>query len=113
MPVPDIRLSNLVSATAIRSVYNCPRSWRLRCQRAIDMPAFLIESACMKAKAATVQYTLRQIPTGLDEALRSKSRREGKSLNQTALEVMKAGLALNGESIVHRDLNFMVGSWIE
>jgi hypothetical protein len=77
------------------------------------MPAFLLESACMKTKEASSQYTLRQIPPGLDEALRRKSRREGKSLNQTALEVMKAGLAVNGESIVHRDLNFMAGSWVE
>jgi hypothetical protein len=66
----------------------------------------------MKAKPA-VQYTLRQIPPALDEALRRKSRQDGKSINQTALEVLHAGLALNGDSIRHRDLDFMVGSWVE
>ena len=66
----------------------------------------------MRAKAS-VQYTLRQIPPALDQALRSKSRKEGKSLNQTALEVIHAGLVLNGDTIEHQDLNFMVGSWIE
>jgi hypothetical protein len=66
----------------------------------------------MKRKSS-LQYTLRQIPPVLDEALRGKSRREGKSLNQTAIEVLHSGLALNGDSIRHRDLDFMVGSWVE
>ncbi len=66
----------------------------------------------MKAKRL-VQYTLRQIPPALDEALRRKSRQDGKSINQTAIEVLHTGLALNGESIIHRDLDFMVGSWVE
>ena len=34
-------------------------------------------------------------------------------MNQTAIEVLRIGLALNGDSIVHRDLDFMVGSWVE
>ena len=76
------------------------------------MPAILSKSACMRAKAS-VQYTLRQIPPALDQALRRKSRKEGKSLNETALEVIHTGLALNGDRIEHRDLNFMVGSWVE
>jgi hypothetical protein len=66
----------------------------------------------MKVKAL-VQYTLRQIPQALDEALRKKSRQDGKSLNQTAIEVLQTGLALHGNSIRHRDLDFMVGSWVE
>ena len=66
----------------------------------------------MKVKAL-VQYTLRQIPQALDEALRKKSRQDGKSLNQTAIEVLQTGLSLHGNSIRHRDLDFMVGSWVE
>lgn len=66
----------------------------------------------MKAKPV-VQYTLRKIPPALDEALRRKSRSEGKSINQTAIEVLRTGLVLNGESIRHRDLDFMAGSWVE
>lgn len=76
------------------------------------MPAFLSEIACMKVKPA-VQYTLRQIPPALDEALRRKSRQDRKSLNQTAIELLHIGLALNGDSVVHRDLDFMIGSWVE
>jgi hypothetical protein len=66
----------------------------------------------MKSKAP-VQYTLRQIPPALDEALRRKSRQDGKSINQTAIEVLRSGLALAGDSIQHRDLDFMAGSWVE
>jgi hypothetical protein len=76
------------------------------------MPAFFSETACMKAKSP-IQYTLRQIPPALDEALRRKSRQDGKSVNQTAIEVLHAGLALNGGSLMHRDLDFMAGSWVE
>jgi hypothetical protein len=76
------------------------------------MPAFVIEIACMRSKDKT-QYTLRQIPPALDEALRRKSRRDGKSMNQTAIEVLEAGLGLSGDAVKHRDLDFMVGSWVE
>jgi hypothetical protein len=76
------------------------------------MPAPTPEIACMKGKIG-IQYTLRQIPPALDEALREKSRRERKSINQTAIEALHAGLAVNGHSIIHRDLEFMIGSWVE
>ena len=66
----------------------------------------------MRAKAV-VQYTLRQIPPAVDQALRRKSRRDGKSINQTAIDVLHTGLALNGDSLLHRDLDFMTGSWVE
>ena len=66
----------------------------------------------MKTKAP-IQYTLRRIPLALDGALRRKLRQAGKSLNQTAIEVLRSGLALAGDSIRHRDLDFMVGSWVE
>ena len=66
----------------------------------------------MKAKTV-VQYTLRQVPKALDEALRRKSRLDGKSINQTAIEVLETGLALNGDMVKHRDLDFMAGSWVE
>lgn len=66
----------------------------------------------MKAKTE-VQYTVRQVPRALDEALRRKSQREGKSMNQTTIEILQAGLVLKGEPIMHRDLDFAVGSWVE
>ena len=66
----------------------------------------------MKAKTV-VQYTLRQVPKALDEALRRKSRLENKSMNQTVIEVLQNGLALSQGTVRHRDLDFMIGSWVE
>ena len=66
----------------------------------------------MKAKS-TVSFTLREVPKALDEALRRKSQREGKSINQTLIEVLQNGLALSQGTVRHRDLDFMIGSWVE
>ena len=45
--------------------------------------------------------------------MRRKSRQDKKSLNQTAIEILQSGLALNGGTVLHNDLDFMIGSWIE
>ena len=60
-----------------------------------------------------IQYTLRQVPPDVDAGLRARSKREGKSLNQTALDLIAAGLQLRCEARRHRDLDFMFGSWVE
>jgi hypothetical protein len=77
------------------------------------MQAFRIKSACMKANSGRrVQYTLRQVPAAVDAALREKARREGKSINEATIETLAEGLAAKGE-IVHHDLDFLIGSWVE
>ena len=65
----------------------------------------------MKSKAS-IQYTLRQVPREIDSALRKKSRRERKSLNQVAIEALSAGLAVNG-AVRYHDLDFAIGTWVE
>ena len=49
----------------------------------------------------------------MDQALRRRSRREGKSLNLTAVETLRTGLQLNGEPVHHNDLDFLIGSCVE
>jgi plasmid stability protein len=44
-----------------------------------------------------MQYTLRNVPKALDGALRRRAKREGKSLNETALAVLLDGLGLSGD----------------
>lgn len=66
----------------------------------------------MRSKRTT-QYTLRQVPDRVDRALRRRAREEGKSLNQTTIEVLAAGLALNEGEVAHRDLEFLCGTWVE
>jgi hypothetical protein len=63
------------------------------------------------ASAPNMQYTVRQVPPVVDKAPRRKAHEEGKSLNQTALEVLSAGLALSEGTLIHRDLDFLRSSW--
>ncbi len=59
-----------------------------------------------------MQYTLRNVPPQLDEALRSRARQEGKSLNEVTLEILLVGAGLTGQPIRRRDLSDLSGSWV-
>jgi hypothetical protein len=59
-----------------------------------------------------MQYTIRSVPTRIDRALRERSEREGKSLNEVALEALERGLDLDDEPVRHRDLSGIAGSWV-
>lgn len=61
----------------------------------------------------STQYTIRQVPPEVDKALRRKSREERKSLNEVVLDALKKGAGLSSQPVVHRDLNFLIGSWVE
>jgi hypothetical protein len=71
----------------------------------IDLQAGLAYTACM-------QYTLRNVPPQLDEALRAKARAEGKSLNDVTLEAIEVGVGLAGLPVKHRDLSDVAGRWV-
>lgn len=58
-----------------------------------------------------MQYTLRNIPKALDEALRRRARQEGKSLNEVAIEALMRALGMTGTPVRHRDLGDVAGSW--
>jgi hypothetical protein len=58
-----------------------------------------------------MQYTLRNVPPLLDEALRERARERGKSLNEVALETLLTGLGLVNEPTKRRDLSDIAGSW--
>jgi hypothetical protein len=62
---------------------------------------------------AGMQYTLRNIPQKLDEALRRKAKQEGKTLNQVAIDELSRALGINGQPVLHHDLDFMAGTWVE
>lgn len=59
------------------------------------------------------QLTLRSIPIAIDQALRRRARREGKSLNAVAVETLARGLGLEAQLIRHTDLDALIGSWHE
>lgn len=59
-----------------------------------------------------MQYTIRGIPAHVDRALRERSTREGKSLNEVAIEALERALDLEGHSVRRRDLGKIAGSWV-
>jgi hypothetical protein len=43
--------------------------------------------------------------------LRERAREEGRSLNDVIVEAMMRGAGVGGESVVHRDLRDVAGTW--
>ena len=58
-----------------------------------------------------MQYTIRNIPDLLDEALRRSARVQGKSLNDVAIEALARGAGLSERRFRQRDLSDIAGSW--
>ena len=58
-----------------------------------------------------MQYTIRNVPDTLDEALRRAARARGKSLNEVAIEALARGAGVTGESRRQRDLGDIAATW--
>ena len=58
-----------------------------------------------------MQYTIRNVPDTVDEALRKAARTKGKSLNEVAIEALARGAGVTGHSRPQRDLADIAGSW--
>jgi plasmid stability protein len=63
------------------------------------------------AYVACMQYTLRNIPPAVDEALRQRARDEGRSLNEVAIDALTRALGLADAPVRHRDLGDVAGTW--
>ncbi|GMU65062.1 MAG: hypothetical protein AMXMBFR36_13360 [Acidobacteriota bacterium] len=61
-----------------------------------------------------MQYTLRNVPPDIDAALRRRARREGRTLNEMAIQALREATGMEGEVAEprRRDLSDVVGSWI-
>ena len=57
------------------------------------------------------QYTIRSVPSSVDAVLRDKARRQGKSLNEVALEALSAAAGVAAQ-IRYADLDGFFGSWV-
>ena len=58
-----------------------------------------------------MQYTIRNVPGTLDEALRRVARERGKSLNEVAVEALARGAGITGERRRQRELGDIAGTW--
>ncbi len=66
-----------------------------------------------RKKLQGVQYTIRAVPVQVDRALRKKAKANGKSLNETIVEVLQRESGVSSEVIVHHDLDHLIGGWVE
>ncbi len=72
------------------------------------MHAYYAYNECMKA----IQYTIRGVGERLDACIRERAAREGKSLNETVLGVLKAGLGIEESVVRYKDLDDLAGTWV-
>lgn len=74
------------------------------------MPAFCAYTVGMKQKQAE-QYTIRNVPKALDQALRRQVKASGRSLNEVLIESLRRGTGIAGEATAHDHLDFLIGHW--
>jgi hypothetical protein len=58
------------------------------------------------------QYTIRNVPPGLDRALRAKAAARGVSLNTLVVEALSATAGLEAAPKLYDDLDDLLGSWV-
>lgn len=76
------------------------------------MPSFrvLAFDAC-SAYNERMQYTIRNVPDSLDEALSREARERGKSLNEVTIEALARGAGISQDRSRQRDLHDIAGTW--
>jgi plasmid stability protein len=62
---------------------------------------------------SNIQYTIRGIAQRVDARIRERAAREGKSLNETVLELLKAGLGIANSGERYTDLDDLAGTWVD
>ncbi len=73
------------------------------------MPAKIAYNAYMKRRHK-IQYTIRNIPESLDKAVRRIAKKQGKSLNQIAINALKKEAGFE-EDFQYNDLDWISGTW--
>ena len=56
------------------------------------------------------QYTVRNISSALDQALREWARQRNISLNKAIVDAIKRGIGMDGDQ-EHNDLDDFIGTW--
>jgi hypothetical protein len=58
-----------------------------------------------------MQYTIRNIPQSLDDALRTRAKEEGKSLNVVVVQALARALGFSKDTVKYRELGDLAGTW--
>src|SRR5580700_6388573 len=77
----------------------------------VEPTLFMLASRACNAYNKCMQYTIRNVPDTLDEALRRTARDRGKSLNEVAIDALARGAGVTGERERQRDLADIAGTW--
>ena len=67
----------------------------------------------VQAYCAGMQYTIRNVPEGLDKALRDRAARERRSINDVAIDALSQAFGLSADPVRYRDLGEFAGTWVE
>jgi hypothetical protein len=70
----------------------------------------LLDLPALPADNVGMQYTIRNVPKRVDEALRRKAKEEGRSLNELVIEAIEQRLKLPEEKKVYHDLDWFIGA---
>jgi len=65
-----------------------------------------------KKAGSKKQYTIRNIPRSVDQALRKKAQIQQKSLNAVILDLLFKEAGVSPEPRTHEDLDHLIGSWV-
>lgn len=65
-----------------------------------------------KKISSRTQYTIRNVPRSVDQALRKKAQRLRQSLNAVLLDALLKDAGVGAEPKVYDDLDYLVGSWV-
>ena len=77
------------------------------------MPTMQSKNVGMAKRSSKTQYTIRGVPASVDRALRARARREGRSLNEVAVEALRHSVGEGLEAPSHHDLDDLIGTWEE
>lgn len=58
-----------------------------------------------------MQYTIRGVPEAVDAALRERARRDGRSLNETAIAALSEGVGVAATARKRRDVSPLIREW--
>ncbi len=58
----------------------------------------------------SIQYTIRNIPSTVDKALRNRARKQGKSFNTTLVDALKDAAGVDKDAKEYHDLDWFFGS---
>ncbi len=62
-------------------------------------------------KRRHIQYTVRSVPPQIDQIIRRRAQKEGRSLNDVLIQCLATATGADGEQPAFHDLDWLAGTW--